>query len=107
MGVSGCGARPYRKDSDMSDEHIVSRIMDKAAIADRQALFAALQAAVAAIVDLQHRPDLSGAPFERVERALDVGAPYGSPEHLASLRVIQDENIRPGFVGLIVDRKST
>jgi hypothetical protein len=59
----------------MSDEHIVSRIMDKAQAADRQALFAAVQAAVAAIVDLQHRPDLIGDPFERVERALDLGAP--------------------------------
>jgi len=66
------------------DENIVGRIMDKAATADRRALFAALQAALGPIIDAKYgRVDEGG--LERVEKALDLGAPYGSPEHLASL----------------------
>jgi hypothetical protein len=70
----------------MSEDDTVGRIMDKAAEADRQALFAALQAALLAMVDMQYRgvSDL-GAPLARVEAALDLGAPYGSPKHLRSI----------------------
>lgn len=65
----------------MSDD-IIGRIMDKAAKADRRALFAALQEALLQITDLQYgmtRRD----PHEAIEEALDVGAEHGSPERLA------------------------
>ena len=66
------------------DSNLIDRIMDKAAAADRRALFAAVQAAVGEIVDAHY-----GMPREHtlqaVEKALDLGAEYGSPEHIASL----------------------
>jgi len=66
----------------------VGRIMDKAATADRRALFAALQAAVGEIVDAHYRPTGMPryAPLSRVEEAIDLGAEVGSPEHLAHVR---------------------
>jgi hypothetical protein len=65
------------------DDAIVGRIMDKAATADRRALFAALQAALGPIIDGEHGHYRKGG-LELVERALDVGAPYGSPEQAAA-----------------------
>jgi hypothetical protein len=60
-------------------------IMDRAASADRRALFAALQAALVVITDLCLRPK-GDAPLDqhlgRVAAALDLGAEYGSPEHI-------------------------
>jgi hypothetical protein len=67
------------------DESLVGRVMDKAAVADRRALFAAVQAAVAACVDLSYRGTTFDDAMRRIERALDVGGPYGSREHLSSL----------------------
>jgi hypothetical protein len=57
---------------------IISRIMDKAERADREALFAAVQAAVVILTDLKHGevPSADDA-FSRLEHALDVGKPYG------------------------------
>lgn len=68
----------------MNDDDPVGRIMDKAQGSDRQALFAALQAAVGVMIDAKYRgfPDDG---FARVEKALDIGAPYGSPEQIASM----------------------
>ena len=66
------------------DDEIVGRILDKAAAADRRALFAALQAALHGMIDGEHGHYRPGG-IDRVERALDLGAEYGSPEHLASL----------------------
>jgi len=68
----------------MADDNIVGRIMDKAAEADRRALFAALQAALGQIIDAEHG-GYRGGGLESVERALDVGAEYGSPEHLSNI----------------------
>jgi len=67
----------------VTDDNIISRIMGKAAVADRRALFAALQAAVAVIIDLHYQPQQDRDPFERVEAAIDLGAEFGSPEHIA------------------------
>lgn len=74
--------------SDLPDDEIIGRIMDKAAKADRRALFAALQAAVGELIDTHHDPlgrRRPRQPFCIVEQALDRGAPFGSPEHLAEL----------------------
>ena len=68
----------------MDDTEIVSRIMDKAAESDRRGLFAGLQAALASVIDVEYG-HYSGSGLEQIERALDVGAEYGSPEQLASL----------------------
>lgn len=70
-----------RKSRERSES--ISRIIDKAAVGSRLALFAAVQAAVGSIVD-ESRPDVDYR-LARIEKALDIGAPYGSPEHLASL----------------------
>jgi hypothetical protein len=75
----------------MSDEDIVGRIMDKAAMADRRALFAALQMALSEMIDLQFGGRRGSNPYVRVEEALDLGAEVGSPEHLAH---IQADNAR-------------
>jgi hypothetical protein len=77
----------------MSDENVIGRIMDKAGEADRRALFAGLQAALVAMTDLYYssgRPTSAHAPsldefMSRIEKALDVGAPYGSPEQIAEV----------------------
>lgn len=55
------------------------RIMDKAQGADREALFAALQAALARIVDtgLDRGREAVQADLAEVERRLDYGHPYG------------------------------
>ena len=68
----------------MDDPEITGRIMDKAATATPRALFAALQAACVSLVDAEFGHCQPGG-LERVEEALDLGAEYGSPEHLASL----------------------
>lgn len=55
------------------------RIMDKAQGADREALFAALQAAIGCIVDsaLDRGIEAVRADLAEVERRLDYGHPYG------------------------------
>ena len=68
----------------MTNDDIVGRIMDKAAEADRRALFAALQAALGQIIDAEYG-GYRGGGLKGVERALDVGAGYGSPEHLSKI----------------------
>jgi hypothetical protein len=67
------------------DDEIVSRIMDKAATADRRALFAALQAAVHSLIDYRYGRITDESGITAIEKALDLGAPYGSPEHIESL----------------------
>jgi hypothetical protein len=69
----------------IDDEMIVERIMDKAAQADRRALFAAVQAALGPIIDTEYGM-YRGQGLERVERALDVGAEFGSPEQIAHIK---------------------
>lgn len=70
----------------MSDAvDLVGKIMDKAASADRRALFAAVQAAVGGMADMAHRSESFEDGLRRIDEALDVGAPYGSPEQLAYL----------------------
>lgn len=69
----------------------VGRIMDKAERSDGQALFAALQAALLTVTDLYYSVDRPHGPgldviLRRTEEALDVGAPYGSPEQLEHVR---------------------
>jgi hypothetical protein len=68
--------------NEQPDHEIVGRIMDKAATANRRALFAALQAAITQITDARFGGFRSN-PYLVVEEALDVGAEYGSPEQLA------------------------
>lgn len=76
--------------SGVADDNIVGRIMDKAATSDRRALFAGLQAALGEVIDLQHGGHRGGDPFVRIEKALDLGAEVGSPEHLAAMRDQRD-----------------
>jgi hypothetical protein len=60
------------------NSEIISRVMDKAQRADRQALFAGLQAAVVALVDIKHgQPSTADEAFAQIERAIDHGRPYG------------------------------
>lgn len=75
--------------SDELREGDAGRIMDKAETADRRALFAALQAALGPIIDAEFGR-YRGGGLRLVEEALDRGAEYGSPEHLAEVR----ENLR-------------
>lgn len=55
----------------------ISRVMDKAQLADRRALFAGLQAAVVLLVDWKHGTPYPEEAFQNVERALEIGQPYG------------------------------
>lgn len=64
-----------------ADNEITGRIMDKAATANRRALFAALQAALGPIVDAEYG-GYRGGGLQQVEEALELGAEAGSPEHL-------------------------
>lgn len=69
----------------------VGQIMDKAASADREALFAALQAALVTITDLYYAVPRPHGPaidefLERTNTALEIGAPYGSALQLARLQ---------------------
>lgn len=79
----------WRRDPEAKENQvslpIVSRVMAKAATAERRALFAGLQAAVVTITDMYYAVDRPHGPefdtfLERIEEALDVGGPYGSPE---------------------------
>ena len=54
----------------------ISRIMDKAQRAGRQALFDGLQAAVVALIDIKHgSPFTTDETFAQIERAIDHGRP--------------------------------
>ena len=66
-----------RTDEDTSTVDMIGRIMDKAATADRRALFAGLQAAVAGITDVGYRGKTMDQAFGEVERRLDLGMEYG------------------------------
>lgn len=62
---------------------IVTRIMDRATTATPNALFGALQAALGVLSDLEHRHGTPGEGMRRIERALEVGGPVGSPQWIA------------------------
>lgn len=51
--------------------------MDKAQLADRRALFAGLQAAVVLLIDWKHGTPYPEEAIRNVERALEIGQPYG------------------------------
>lgn len=57
------------------DHEIVGRILDQAAHADREALFAALQAALAIGLRLPYRT--LREDYLHVEHRLNIGHPYG------------------------------
>lgn len=78
----------------MSSQHgeAIDRIMTRAGSADRRALRLALQAALAQVIDASNG-GFRGDPYAAIEEALEVGAPYGSPEHLAHLEAKAE---RPG-----------
>jgi hypothetical protein len=62
---------------------VVSRIMDKASRSTPNALFAGLQAAVGVAIEQAHpmgEPKDFYELLQRVEDAIDIGGPVGSPE---------------------------
>lgn len=66
----------------MSDNtEVVGQIMDLAAVSDRRALFAGLQAALIAATDASHTGKVD---YAHILWVLRVGAEAGSPERLAA-----------------------
>lgn len=65
----------------------VGTVLDKAAKADREALFAALQKAISEIIHYVNCVDRRGIvslneSMKKIDRALEIGAPIGSSKQL-------------------------